>query len=155
MPLIHVLLTHNAYDDVSKARFAKDLTDAACRAESVPDLPIPRSRALILMEELPPGGFYSDAKPADDRIRGVFLTWKVLAGVLDGARKARFATDLQAAAENAAPSDSRMVVTSAVIEEVPEGQWAQTGSIRRLPEVASIAGFEHLVSIAATQGKSS
>jgi hypothetical protein len=40
-----------------------------------------------------------------------------------------------------------MVVTSCVIQEVPEGQWAQNGAIRRLPEIVTIAGFEHLTSI--------
>ena len=41
----------------------------------------------------------------------------------------------------------KMVVTSCVIHEVPEGQWAQNGSIRRLPEMAALAHFEHLTSI--------
>ena len=41
-----------------------------------------------------------------------------------------------------------MVVTSCVIHEVPEGQWAQDGAIRRLPEVSTLAGFEHLMAIA-------
>ena len=36
----------------------------------------------------------------------------------------------------------------AVVEEIPEGSWAQTGQIRRLPEVAAIAQFEHLAPIA-------
>jgi hypothetical protein len=35
----------------------------------------------------------------------------------------------------------------AVVEEIPEGSWAQTGQIRRLPEVAAIAQFEHLAPI--------
>jgi phenylpyruvate tautomerase PptA (4-oxalocrotonate tautomerase family) len=149
MPLIHVLLTPNAFDGEGKARLARGLTEAACRAESVPDLPGPRSRALIMMEELPSDGFYSAGQPAQSLVRGVFLTWKVSTGVLDGVRKAGFAKDIQAAAEAAAaPDDKRMIITSAVIEEIPEGQWAQTVKIRRLPEVAAIAQFEHLAPIA-------
>ncbi len=34
------------------------------------------------------------------------------------------------------------------IAEVPEGQWAQLGSIRRLPEIAAAAQFGHLETIA-------
>jgi hypothetical protein len=102
-----------------------------------------------MVEELSPDGFYSAGEPAHAMIRGVFLTWKVSTGVLDGTRKAGFARDLQAAAEAAAkPGDARMIVTSAVVEEVPEGSWAQTGQIRRLPEISAIAQFEHLAPIA-------
>ncbi|MBX9944062.1 MAG: hypothetical protein K2Y40_08280 [Reyranella sp.] len=153
MPLIHALVTHRAFDADGKARLARGLTEAACRAESVPHLPAPRARALVMIEELPADGFYSAGLPAHEAMRGVFLTWKVSTGVLDGARKAQFARDIQTAAEDAAASDDgRLVVTSAVVEEIAEGQWAQTGKIRRLPEVAAIAAFEHLSPIAARKG---
>ncbi|OBH61160.1 hypothetical protein A5686_02130 [Mycobacterium sp. E2479] len=125
------------------------LTEAACDAESVPDEPHHRIRALVLLTELAPGGFYSAGASADAGVAGVFVDWQVSGGVLDGARKARFAHDLQQAAASAAGTHgNRTVVTSCVIHEVPEGQWAQNGAIRRLPQVASMAGFEHLVPIA-------
>jgi phenylpyruvate tautomerase PptA (4-oxalocrotonate tautomerase family) len=148
MPLLRVTLTPGAFDDAQKARLAAALTDAACRAESVPDTPQSRMRALVLMEELAPGSFYSAAQPADAAVAGVFIDWQVSTGVLDGARKAQFAIDLQDAAASVTDADSgRMLVTSCVIQEVPEGQWAQNGSIRRLPEVAALAGFEHLAAM--------
>ncbi|WP_216905423.1 tautomerase family protein [Nocardia noduli] len=148
MPLMRVVLTSGAFDDTQKARLAAALTEAACRAESVPDEPSRRMRALVLFEELSPNSFFSAGQPADAAVAGVFIDWQVSTGVLDGARKARFAQDLQDAAVAArAGDDTRLVVTSCVIHEIPEGQWAQNGAIRRLPEVASLAGFEHLVSI--------
>ena len=83
------------------------------------------------------------------RSAGAFIDWQVSTGVLDGARKARFANELQEVVASAAHSDGdKMVVTSCVIHEVPEGQWAQNGAIRRLPDIAPLAGFEHLTSIA-------
>jgi len=149
MPLMRVTLTPGAFDDAQKTRLAVALTEAACRAESVPDLPQHRMRALVLLDELGPGCFYSAGAPADAGIAGVFIDWQVSAGVLDGARKARFAQELQEAAVGAVDGDgSRMVVTSCVIHEVPEGQWAQNGAIRRLPDITPLAGFEHLASIA-------
>ncbi|MBI3226083.1 MAG: hypothetical protein HYZ39_13610 [Mycolicibacterium cosmeticum] len=141
-------MTHGAFDETQRDRLAVVLTEAACRAESVPDLAHARIRALVLIEEVAAGCFYSAGQPADDAAAGVFVDWQVSAGVLDGARKAQFAADLQDAAESAVGGGGRMVVTSCVIEEVPEGQWAQNGAIRRLPEVASIAGFEHLAAVA-------
>lgn len=149
MPLMRVTMTPNAFDDAGKKSLVAALTEAACRAESVPDRPESRIRALVLLDELAPGRFYSAGVPADDAVAGVFIDWQVSTGVLDGARKARFAHELQQAAESAAGSDGgRMVVTSCVIHEVPEGQWAQNGAIRRLPEVSTLAGFEHLTAIA-------
>jgi len=75
------------------------------------------------------------------------MTLYVTAGVLDGRRKAEFAAGIQAAAEKCAPQ-GRTVVTSAVIVEVAEGQWAQRGRIVRLPDVVGIAEFEHLAGVA-------
>jgi phenylpyruvate tautomerase PptA (4-oxalocrotonate tautomerase family) len=148
MPLMRVTLTPGAFDDAQKSRLAAALTEAACRAESVPDLPQHRMRALVLFDELEPGCFYSASEPADAAVAGVFIDWQVSTGVLDGARKARFAQDLQRAAVSAADADGgRMVVTSCVIHEVPEGQWAQNGAIRRLPDITPLAGFEHLAAI--------
>jgi len=148
MPLMRVTLTPGAFDPKQKARLATALTEAACRAESVPDLPQHRMRALVLLDELEPGCFYSASQPADAAVAGVFIDWQVSTGVLDGALKARFARELQEAAASAVDADdTRMVVTSCVIHEVPEGQWAQNGGIRRLPDITPLAGFEHLAAI--------
>ncbi|UGT61904.1 tautomerase family protein [Nocardia asteroides] len=148
MPLLRVTLTPGAFDDAQKARLAAALTDASCRAESLPDDPGSRMGSLVLVEELAPGSFYSAGHPADAAVAGVFIDWQVSAGVLDGARKARFAAELQAAAKAARDGDDgRLVVTSCVIHEVPEGQWAQNGAIRRLPEITARARFEHLTAL--------
>ena len=147
MPLMRVALTAGAFDDAQKAGLAAALTESACRAESVPDDPTSRMRALVLFDELAPGCFYSAGRQAEAAVAGVFIDWYVSTGVLDAARKERFAHELQEAAATARAGDDRMVVTSCVIHEVPEGQWAQNGSIRRLPEMVSLAHFEHLASI--------
>ncbi|WP_156660920.1 hypothetical protein [Mycobacterium sp. 852002-51163_SCH5372311] len=145
---MRVTLTPGAFDDAQKERLAIALTEAGCRAESVPDLPQSRMRALVLFQELAPGSFYSAGAQADTAVAGVFIDWQVSTGVLDGARKERFARELHDAAKSAVDGDSdRLVVTSCVIHEVPEGQWAQNGAIRRLPETVALVGFDHLVSI--------
>jgi phenylpyruvate tautomerase PptA (4-oxalocrotonate tautomerase family) len=138
-----VMLTPGAYDAEAQDRLAALLTEVGARAESLPNRPGPRSRALVCIQELPAGRFYSAGVAADPSICGVFMTLHVTAGVLDARRKAEFAAGIQAAAEKCAPA-GRAVVTSAVIVEVAEGQWAQRGRIARLPNVVSIAEFEHL-----------
>jgi phenylpyruvate tautomerase PptA (4-oxalocrotonate tautomerase family) len=147
MPFMFVTLTPGAYDAQAQDRLAASLTEVAARAESLPDRPGPRSRALVCLHELPAGRFYSAGVAADRSLCGVFMTLYVTAGVLDGRRKAEFAAGIQAAAEKCAPQ-GRTVVTSAVIVEVAEGQWAQRGRIVRLPDVVGIAEFEHLAGAA-------
>jgi phenylpyruvate tautomerase PptA (4-oxalocrotonate tautomerase family) len=147
MPFMFVTLTPDAYDAQAQDRLAAALTEAAARAESLPNRPGPRSRALVCMQELPAGRFYSAGVPADRSLCGVFMILYVTAGVLDARRKAEFAAGIQAAAEKCVP-EGRAVVTSAVIVEVAEGQWAQRGRIARLPDVVGIAEFEHLAGAA-------
>jgi phenylpyruvate tautomerase PptA (4-oxalocrotonate tautomerase family) len=142
-----VTLTPGAYDAQAQDRLAAQLTEVAARAESLPDRPGPRSRALVCIQELPAGRFYSAGLPADRSLCGVFMTLYVTAGVLDARRKAEFAAGIQAAAEKCAP-ERRAVATSAVIVEVAEGQWAQRGRIARLPDVVGLAEFEHLAGAA-------
>ena len=147
MPFMFVTLTPGAYDAQAQDRLAAALTDVAAHAESLPNRPGPRSRALVCVQELAAGRFYSAGAPADPSLCGVFITLYVTAGVLDARRKADFAAGIQAAAEKCAP-EKRAVVTSAVIVEVVEGQWAQRGRIVRLPDVVGIAEFEHLAGAA-------
>lgn len=147
MPLLHLTLTADAFDTDARNAIVRLVTDAACKAESIPDEPGPRSRCIVLVDELAAQHAYSAGSPADGAIRGAFATYYAPAGVLDAARKATFATELQAAAEKTARGTG-LVVTSAVIVEVPEGQWAQQGKIMRLPEIAGIAQFGHLAAIA-------
>src|SRR5262245_9873355 len=131
MPLMFVTLTPGTFDAQAQDRLAALLTEVGARAESLPNRLGPRSRALVCMQELPAGRFYSAGVAAEPSLCGVFMTLYVTAGVLDGRRKAEFAAGIQSAAERCAPA-GRAVVTSAVIVEVPEGQWAQRGRIARL-----------------------
>jgi phenylpyruvate tautomerase PptA (4-oxalocrotonate tautomerase family) len=148
MPLLYVTLTPGVFNEAAKQRLVKAMTEAAFAAESVPDLPASRARGLVLLQELPAKHFYSNGELADGRIGGVFVNYQVAAGVLDGARKARFAEALERAVARALGNDSPYpVVTSCVIHEVAEGQWAQNGRIVRLPENVATTGFEHLVSL--------
>ncbi|MGY4155614.1 phenylpyruvate tautomerase PptA (4-oxalocrotonate tautomerase family) [Bradyrhizobium sp. USDA 4516] len=148
MPLLYVTLTPGVFNAAAKQKLVKALTEAAFIAESVPDLPASRARGMILLQELPAGQFYSNSEPADGKLGGVFINYQLPAGVLDGARKTKFAQALNDAVDIALGKDRPYpVFTSAVIHEVTEGQWAQNGKILRLPDNVSITKFEHLVSM--------
>jgi len=153
MPLMYLHLTPNAFDAAEKRQIAELITEASLRAESIPDEPERRLRSLLFIEEHPAGLFYAGGLLGESLVRGVFLHLHVGVGVMDGARRAQFIADVHAAVEHVArngngTSDHRYISTSVVITDVPEGFWGQQGSVRRLPQMATVAGFKHLSSIA-------
>ena len=148
MPLLRVSVTPGAFGDAQRQALVERLTDAACRAESVPDEPSARARAVLIWEELAPGTLYWGAAVADELVIGVFVTYRVSDGVLDPVRRQGFSQAVDTAvAEVVAPADRRTTFTSVIFDEVAEGRWGRDGAVRRLPEMALAAGFEHLRSI--------
>jgi phenylpyruvate tautomerase PptA (4-oxalocrotonate tautomerase family) len=153
MPLMYLHLTPNAFDAAEKRQIAELITEASLRAESIPDEPERRLRSLLFIEETPAAHFYAGGLSGESLVRGVFLHLHVGVGVMDGARRAQLIADVHAAVEQVArngnaANDRRHVATSVVITDVPEGFWGQQGSVRRLPQMAAVAGFEHLRSVA-------
>ena len=150
MPLNHVTLTPDAVDPVGRLALVAAITDAAGRAESVPDTPEGRRRSVVVVHDQPSGTVFWGGEPYESHIRAVFVDFVCSAGVLDGARKERFAAELQAAANaTTRAGDPRPIITSVIFHEVPEGSWGREGGIRRLPDMARAAGFTHLRSIVA------
>jgi phenylpyruvate tautomerase PptA (4-oxalocrotonate tautomerase family) len=153
MPLMYLHLTPNAFNAVETQQIAELITEASLRAESIPNEPERRLRSLLFIDEHAAGRFYAGGRPGEALVRGVFLHLHVGVGVMDGARRAQLIADVHAAvdqvARNGDAGDRRRVVTSVVVTDVPEGFWGQDGSVRRLPQMAAVAGFEHLRSIAA------
>jgi phenylpyruvate tautomerase PptA (4-oxalocrotonate tautomerase family) len=149
MPLNHVTLTPDAVDAAGRQSLVVALTEAALRAESVPDTPEARLRSILVVHDQPAGSVFWGGAANDERLRAVFVDFVCSAGVLDAARKDRFAAELQAAAEaTTRPGDARPIFTSVIFHEVNEGDWGRQGAIQRLPEMARAAGFGHLTSIA-------
>jgi hypothetical protein len=149
MPLVTITTTPSAFDDTLIGGFVQAVTQAAWRAESIPDDPILRARAIVILTQQPPSTVWWGGNVADSIVRGVFVTLTVSDGVLDPVRRDRFAADLDAAARASTRSgDERILHTSVVFNEVPEGRWGRDGRVVRLPEMAAAAGFEHLTSIA-------
>ncbi len=150
MPLIHLTLTHDAVDGPGRQALIQAITRAAGRAEGTPDTPEANRRCVVVVHDQPSGTVFFGAERLDQQIRAVFVDFSCSAGVLDAARKETFAAELQAAALATTRSgDARPITTSVIFHEIPEGQWGREGSIRRLPYMAHVAGFQHLTGIAA------
>ena len=58
MPLLQVTVTAGSFAEEGKQRLVQGLTDAACRAESVPDEPLARARAVLIWDSLAPGAVF-------------------------------------------------------------------------------------------------
>jgi hypothetical protein len=148
MPFMNIIATPSAFDDDLVGGFVDAVTRAAWRAESIPDDPLRQARAVVVWTQQPPSTVWWGGNVADSVVRGVFVTLTVSDGVLDPVRRDRFAADLDAAAKTATrPGDDRILHTSVVFNEVPEGRWGRDGRVVRLPEMAAVAGFEHLTAI--------
>jgi phenylpyruvate tautomerase PptA (4-oxalocrotonate tautomerase family) len=139
MPLISVRATPGAFNADSKARLVQAITDAACAAESMPDSH--RRRTIVLWEDL--SEVFLGGEPAEPLARILLITFTASDGVLDPVRREQFSRTVHAAAQ-AEPADDRPVTTSIVFQDVPEGRWGRDGTVIRLPEMAALAGFEHL-----------
>jgi phenylpyruvate tautomerase PptA (4-oxalocrotonate tautomerase family) len=154
MPLMYLHLTPNAFNAAETQRIAELITEASLQAESIPNVPELRLRSLMFIDEHSAGHFYAGGQLGEALVRGVFLHLHVGVGVMDGARRAKLIADVHAAVDQVArdgnaSTDRRRVVTSVIVTDVPEGFWGQDGIVRRLPQMAAVAGFEHLRSIAA------
>lgn len=150
MPFTRIALSPGAFDADRLQGFVTAVTDAAMRAESVPEGDAAlRRRSIVMLDEKAPGTLLWGAELLDEQIRGVFADFYGSAGVLDAARKARFTAEFHAAAQSAtAADDQRLIVSSVIFHEVPEGNWGRSGVIARVPDMAHSAGFTHLASVA-------
>jgi phenylpyruvate tautomerase PptA (4-oxalocrotonate tautomerase family) len=146
MPLLSVTVTNAAIADDQTEAFIAALTAAACEAESLPA--DAAHRCVLVYDARASGSVRFGGQPADELVRAVFVRYSVSDGVLDPRRRDDFASAVHVAAQAAAPGDQRLLHTSVIFDEVAEGRWARDGKVVRLPEMASIAGFEHLAHLA-------
>jgi hypothetical protein len=102
----------------------------------------------VLIEELPAGAIQCGAVDISDRVLICVVQAYLPAGVLDGASRAAYVARLDAAFRGAMPAgDTRRVLLSSLLLEMPEGQWGVGDAIWRLPDLAAAAGFKHLQSV--------
>jgi phenylpyruvate tautomerase PptA (4-oxalocrotonate tautomerase family) len=148
MPLLDVTFTPTAIAEDALERFIEAITDAASAAESLPADALHRSRCVLMYNVCASGSVRFGGHVADELIRAVFIRYTVSDGVLDPVRRNGFAAAVHAAAIAGSPDDVRALHTSIIFDEIAEGRWGRDGRIVRLPEMAAVAGFEHLIEIA-------
>lgn len=148
MPNLLVKIPHGSFAGPARDALFDAITATASRVEQVGDSPQQQAVTLVVIEELPAGAIRSAARDVSDRALLCIVQAYVPAGVLDGASRAAYVAELSRAFQAAMPAgDTRRVVLSTLLLEMPEGQWGAGEVIWRLPQVTAAAGFKHLQSL--------
>lgn len=148
MPTILVKIPHGAYPGAARQALSRAITEVAIEVEQVGDAPQHRAVTWVAIDELLPGAMTAGGNDISDRVLQCVVQAYIPAGVLDGASRKMYVKKLNAAFNASIPAgDKRVAIVSALLLEMPEGQWGAGDVIWRLPDVTAAAGFKHLQSI--------
>jgi phenylpyruvate tautomerase PptA (4-oxalocrotonate tautomerase family) len=145
MPNIFVTLPNGVFPADSQTLLIAEINRAAATAEQIPDRPVYRALCWVLVTEAGAGAWTCGGLDVTNQVLPCFATIYLPAGVLDEAARTQYIALMQTAFERALPNgERRQLLTSVVLQEVPDGSWGVNGAIWRLPEFARAAGFAHL-----------
>lgn len=146
MPIVHLRIPEGVFDADAKRRLGEGVTKAAADAERIPDDPNRRKATWVLIDEVRSGHWFAaGSTEAASEFLPVVATVHPPEGVLDLEKRQELAAAFDKAVKEAVPADeTRPVLTSCVIADVPDGHYGVTGRIFTLPDFTAMAGFEHL-----------
>ncbi|MEJ6006116.1 tautomerase [Paucibacter sp. AS339] len=146
MPNIVLKLPRGAYPGAARERLVRAINEAAALAEQIPDAPSQRALCWVMVEELAAGAWSCGG--VDPALLLLLPCWALIyvpAGVLDAEARALYVAQVHAAFQAALPEgESRRLVSSVILHEVPDGCWAANGVIWPLAAMAQAAGYRHL-----------
>ncbi|CAM3684999.1 tautomerase [Paracidovorax anthurii] len=150
MPQILVYVPRDSFPGDARAGLVRRITDAAAKAEQIPDNPRKRMLCWVLIEETDTGAWTCGGADVTERVLPCFAMVHLPAGVLDDGSRATCVQAMHDAFQQSRPAgDPRQLVTSIVLNEVADGTWGANGTIWHLPQFAQAAGFAHLQHLAA------
>lgn len=151
MPTILVKIPNGSYPGESRKALMRAITDVAIEVEQIGDAPQQQAVTWVAVDELAPGAITAGGNDISDRVMTCVVQAYIPSGVLTGATRKTYVKKLNTAFNSCIPvGDKRVAIVSALLLEMPEGQWGAGDVIWRLPEVTAAAGFKHLQSIIAS-----
>lgn len=145
MPNILVKLPMGSFPGASRALLVNKINDAAAAAEQMPNEPRKRMLCWVVMDETDAGGITCGGIDVTSQMLPCVAIVYVPSGVLDATSRATYTKLMHEAFKTALPADERRtLMTSVVLQEVPDGAWGANGAIWKLADFASAAGFVHL-----------
>ncbi|MCZ4498091.1 MAG: tautomerase [Marmoricola sp.] len=145
VPNIVVRIPEGAFPGTARAQLLAAITGAATTAEQIPQDPWNELTCWVLLDEVPRGSWTCGGSDVTDELLPCMVVVRVPAGVLDDERRQRYARLVEDAFVAALPAaETRPLVTSVIIDDVPDGTWAVSGELWQLPQFAAAAGYGHL-----------
>lgn len=145
MPNIHVRIPKGSFTGAARADLIRRINDAAANAEQIPAEPRKRMLCWVLIDEISDGAWTCGGADMTSQLLPCVATVYLPAGVLNDTSRAQYVQELhEAFKQSRVAEDARLVATSVMLHEVPDGSWGVNGSIWRLPQFAQAAGFAHL-----------
>lgn len=145
MPNILIKIPQGAFDAQQRERILQEVTQVALDVEQIGEDPRQRALCWVLLEELAPGAWRCGGADLGAQALLCLVQVKVPAGVLDAARRQAYVAGLhQALAACLAAEDGRVLMTSILLDEVPDGTWGANGTLWQLADFTRAAGYRHL-----------
>ncbi|NBF05948.1 tautomerase [Pseudomonas sp. Fl5BN2] len=145
MPNILIKVPQGIFDARQREQVMHEVTQVALAVEQIGADPRQRALCWVLLEELAPGYWTCGGVDASARLAPCMVQVKVPVGVLDAARRRDYVQALHQALERCrAGADSRPLMTSILLEEVPDGTWGANGALWHLADFTRAAGYGHL-----------
>lgn len=145
MPNIIVKTPEGVFDEAARKTLATGIHAAAKAVEQFGDEPMQEFLTWVVIEEVKAGYFFAGGADPLARFIPVIVFFYPPAGVIDAQGHAEAVKRVHEAVAQAKPEgDPRVVVTSVMMWDVPEGAWGGNGKLWALPDFARAAGYKHL-----------
>ena len=148
MPNIVLKLPRDCFTRNQIDQIASKVTNAVHTSEGIPDDPKHHLLSWLSVEEIDAQHLYIGGKSVCPNILPIVVVLFQPEGVLDEERRTQQAANIDREIRSVIGPAEQRVQVSCIMLEVPDGQWSGNGAILRLPQIASIAGFQHLSHLA-------
>jgi phenylpyruvate tautomerase PptA (4-oxalocrotonate tautomerase family) len=151
MPNIIVKVPEGVFDDKARQALGAGIHTAAKAAEQFGDEPMQEFLTWMVIEEVKAGYLFAAGADPLKHFIPVIVFFYPPGGVLDTVGHAKAVKGVHDAVANTKPEgDPRVVVTSVMMWDVPDGTWGANGQLWTLPDFARAAGYKHLQHLATT-----
>lgn len=145
MPNITLILPADALDPSTRQRLLQAVHTAAVRATGLGPVPAQQRLCWVMLQEIAAGHWLCGGQDISAGGIPCQAEVRIPHGVLDASQRAEYARQLHAAiASCLLPEDPRVLLSSIVLTDVPEGHWAANGRLWELNDFVQAAGYAHL-----------
>ena len=143
MPTIFVKLPRDTFKKDQLQALGAAITEAAHKAEGIPDDPKHHILTSVVIEEISPELFFVAGQAVVPHRIPVIVVVHPPQGVLDADRWGILAKEVNSAVRRLAGELADRLTVSCIPIDVPEGSWGGNGEIWTLEKISAVAGYTH------------